>query len=136
MRGSTLAIVLPIARPRRTSQEVLIFGGGALKLPLDGVDPADVGGSAVVTAALARRQVEAAPGERLRRAGTTQMNDGREVLLLLRRRLGVGGPGKDRRHVAVQVHGGELDGVARQHARVETVEPAAVLDDGVATDAI
>jgi hypothetical protein len=57
-------------------------------------------------------------------AGAAQMNQRREVLLLLERGISHTVATQRVRHVPVEIGGRELDRVIRQDARIERVEPA------------
>lgn len=74
------------------------------------------------------------------RPGTAEMDDRRQVLLLLERR---GSLSDGFRYMTVEVRGGHLDRVARDDSGVETVEPTgievvprAVFDDHMVVDTV
>jgi len=97
----------------------------------------------MIAAALAAVESEPAPRVRLARAAATQMHDGSEILLLLRRRVADAVAPQDVGHRTVQQRRGHFHRVARYHARVGRVEPArprvvpgAVLDHDVVVDAV
>jgi hypothetical protein len=80
--------------------------------------------------------MEAAVREGLCRGCTAELDHGGQRLLLLLAG-GRGWPaGKNGRDVAVEKHRRELDSVARQGASIKSIEPAAVLHDGVMADTI
>src|SRR5262245_29969533 len=115
---------------------ILSLGGKPEKLPLHRIDLGEIGRHGMIAAALAHQRTKAAAHEIFRRTGAAQMDQGGEVLLLLRCRRDAGQAGEHWRDTAVQVDRRKLDGVARQDANIEAGEPAAVLDDRVLADAI
>src|ERR1700693_1859158 len=72
------------------------------------------------------------------RGGTcaAEMDEGGEILLLLRACHCLWRAGKNRRDMLVQVHGRELDGMARDRAGIEAGEPAAGIYDSVPSDTV
>src|SRR6187200_3379165 len=97
----------------------------------------------VVAAALAADEPESAACVSLCGAGAAQVDDGREVLLLLQRSAAGAGPAENPCDRAVQQRGGHLHRMARHHAGIESVEPArlqvvprSVLDDDMVVDAV
>src|SRR5262249_11135404 len=88
----------------------------------------------MIAAALAGGEVEAAARESLRRAGAAEMDESGEILQLPSGRLRARLLRQDGGDAAVEIDGGQLDGVARQQAAVEAGEPT-VVGDGVIPDA-
>jgi len=86
----------------------------------------------------------ALPGHHLKttvhegRGGTcaAEMDECGEILLLLRACRCVWRAGKNCRDIVVQVHGRELDGMARDRASIETREPAVGIYDSVPPDTV
>src|SRR5262245_51499884 len=72
-------------------------GGKALKLPLHRIDLGDIGRDGVIAAALAGRHLKVAAREGGGRTCAAEMDEGGEILLLLRAWLGVGRAGEHRR---------------------------------------
>src|ERR1700732_2826802 len=72
------------------------------------------------------------------RGGTcaAEMDECGEILLLLRACRCVWRAGKNRRDMLVQVHGCELDGMARDRAGIEAGEPATGSYDSVPSDTV
>ncbi|WP_051382333.1 hypothetical protein [Bradyrhizobium sp. Tv2a-2] len=54
------------------------------------------------------------------------MDEGREILLLRRTRRRYPGAGERGRNIAVQINGGELDGMAWDNRKVSVVNPQPV----------
>ena len=82
----------------------------------------------MVAATLARGEGETVAGEGSGGAGAAEMDKGGQVMHLACVRVRIFR--QDSRDLAVQGHGGKLDGVAGEHAGVEPGEPA-IVDDGV-----
>src|SRR5215510_7271322 len=73
--------------PRRHSCDglpILPLGGEPEKLPLHRIDLGEIGSDRMIAAALAHQRTKAAAHEIFRRTGAAQMDQGGEVLLLLR----------------------------------------------------
>src|SRR5258707_13256136 len=72
------------------------------------------------------------------RGGTcaAEMDECGEILLLLRACRCVWRAGKNCRDIVVQVHGRELDGMARDRAGIEASEPAVGIYDSVPSDTV
>jgi len=123
------------AQPIRPSRCVLIpaVGRKAKELTLHCVDPGDIGRDEVIAAAFVGQHLKLAAGESRGGASAAKMDEGRNILLL-RRACGHVRAGEDRGHIAVQIHGCEFDGMARDRANVGT-EPATGISDGVRPDA-
>src|SRR5258708_15115397 len=64
------------------------------------------------------------------------MDECGEILLLLRACRCVWHAGKNCRDIVVQVHGRELDGMARDRAGIEASEPAVSIYDSVPSDTV
>ena len=90
----------------------------------------------MIAAALAGRHLKVTAHEG--RGGTcaAEMDEGGEILLLLRACRCVWRAGKNRRDIVVQVHGRELDGMARDRAGIEAGEPAVGIYDSVPSDTV
>src|SRR5882762_4321960 len=98
----------------------LVLASKAQKLPLHRIDLGDIGRDEVIAAALAGHHLKATAREGRGRTCAAEMDEGGEILLLLRAGRGVGHARENRRDLAVQVNGSEFDGVARNRADVET----------------
>src|SRR5260221_7072098 len=72
------------------------------------------------------------------RGGTcaAEMDECGEILLLLRACRCVWRAGKNCRDIVVQIHGRELDGMARDRAGIEASEPAVGIYDSVPSDTV
>jgi len=90
----------------------------------------------VIAAALAGHHLKTTVREG--RGGTcaAEMDECGEILLLLRACCRVWRAGKNRRDIVVQVHGRELDGMARHRAGIEAGEPAVGIYDNVSSDTV
>src|SRR3989454_7206730 len=94
------------------------------ELSLQHVDVSEVTSDVVVAAVLAGMEAEAASCVGVARAGSAQVDDRSEILLLLERR-GADSLALERLGDApIEEGGGHRHGVARDDARVEAVEPA------------
>lgn len=71
------------------------------------------------------------------RGGTraAEMNEGGEILPLARAWLYIADAGENLSDMAVQIHGRQLDGMARDRADIKTGEAAAAIHDGMIPDA-
>src|SRR5690348_357947 len=92
------------------------IGSEAHKLPLHRIDLREIGRDEVIAAALAVDCLKTAAGEGQRRTWTAEMDEGGEILLLLRVCGHVGCAAENGGDIAVQIHGRELDGVAGDRA--------------------
>src|SRR6202011_2157173 len=110
-----------------------VVGRKAKELPLHCVDPGDIGRDEVIAAAFVSQHLKFASGESRGGASAAKMDEGRNILLLLRA-CGHVRAGEDGGHIAVQIYGCEFDGMAGDRANVGT-EPATGLRDGVRPDA-
>src|SRR3954453_15467398 len=126
---------LRLASAGKTSMLVPALGSKAQKLALHRIDLGEIGRDEVIAAALAGRHLKAAVGEGQRGAGAAEMDECGEILLLLRVWRRVARASENRGDIAVQVDRRELDGMARDRAGIETVEPA-VIHDSVLADAV
>jgi hypothetical protein len=108
--------------------------GEVQELPLHRVDTGEVCRDLVITAALAGGQTKPALGKGLGRTRAAQMDYRGKLLLVLRIRLAMSPAGENRPEIAIQINRRELNGVARQHPRIESAEPAGVFYDNVIVD--
>ncbi|ULA61859.1 MAG: hypothetical protein LZF60_380071 [Nitrospira sp.] len=115
----------------------------ARELELQAVDPGEVAAGIVIPAFMVGSEVKAASGEGVARSCPAKVDQSGEVLFLLSGDSGIS-PGADcRGDLTVEQRGSQFDGMARNNARVETVEPAgmnlvprAVLDHHMVVDAV
>jgi hypothetical protein len=126
-------ITLPLVRPMDLLAAAL--ARKAQELSLHRIDFGDIRRDEVIAAALAGDHVKPAACVGRGRARAAEMDESGEILLLLRACGRYAGMGESCRHMAVQIHGGELDGMARDHADGEGGEPAAAIHDDVVADA-
>src|SRR4030081_2192395 len=98
-------------------------GSKAQKLPLHRIDLGEIYRDEMIAAALAGHHLKTTVHEG--RGGTcaAEMDECGEILLLLRACRCVWRAGKNCRDIVVQVHGRELDGMARERAGIEASEP-------------
>src|SRR6202790_3917522 len=103
----------------------------AQKLPLHRIDLGEICRDEVIAAALAGHHLKTTVHEG--RGGTcaAEMDECGEILLLLRAWRGVRRAGKNCRDIVVQVHGRELDGMARERAGIEASEPAGGINESL-----
>jgi hypothetical protein len=104
----------------------LLFGDETLELPLHRVDPGEIDRDLVVAATFVGHQLKTTAGEGCGRTSTAEMNDGSEILRLLRTRCRAWPACQYLHDVPVQGHCRKLDGIARHDAGVESVEPTGV----------
>lgn len=101
-------------------------GSKAGELYLQAVDPGEVTAGVMITAFLVGREVEPARNERVPGSRSAEVDDSRKVLLLLPADRGAS-PGTDRRgDLTIEQGGGQFDGMARNNACVEAVEPTSM----------
>ena len=118
-------------------------GSKAGELYLQAVDPGEVTAGVMITALLVGREVEPARNERVPGTRSAEVDDSRKVLLLLPADRGAS-PGTDRScDLTIEQGSSQLDGVARNNARVEAIEPTgmhiipgAVFDHHMVVDAV
>ena len=84
---------------------------------LHDVHPGDVTAHVVVAAALSGQQAQAPPRVAFARAGAAQMDDSREILLLLSGRVFDPRGRESVRDVQVEIGRGQLDGIRRRRYR-------------------
>jgi hypothetical protein len=99
-------------------------GSKAQKLPLHHIDLGQICRDEVIAAALAGHHLKTAVHEGQGRTCPAEMDECGEILFLLRACRCVWRAGKNRRDIVVQVHGPELNGMARDRAGIEAGEPA------------
>src|SRR4051794_2227688 len=126
-------------RPRQINRSrstlVRAAGGKTLELALHGVDLCEIAGDEVIAAALAIRELKAAARIAESRARATEVDDGGEILLLLRIGLGIRHPREHEGDLTIEIHRCKLDRVAWEHANIGA-EPAILVHDSVVSDAI
>jgi hypothetical protein len=89
----------------------------------------------MIAAALAFHHLKMAACESSRRTGAAEMDEGREILPLARAWFHIISAGENLGDMAVQIHGRELDGMARDRADIKTGEAAAAIHDCMVPDA-
>ena len=114
---------------------VRAIGRKLQELTLHRVDVSDIGCNEVIAAAFTGHHLKVAPGESGRGTRAAEMDEGREILLLARARLYIARAGENISDMAVQIHGRQFDGMARDRADIEAGEAAAGLHDHMIPDA-
>src|SRR4029077_12299159 len=97
-------------------------------------DPCEIGRNEVIAAALAGDSLKATAREGRGRTRAAEMDDGGEILLLLRICRHIAGAGENGSDIAVEIHRREFDSMARDHADGEAGEAAIVIDDVAIAD--
>src|SRR4051794_36385053 len=90
----------------------------------------------MIAAALAGHHLETSVHEGRGGTRAAEMDECGQILLLLRACRCLWRAGKNCCGVAVEVHGRELDRMARDRADIETSEPAVGINDGVRSDTV
>jgi len=104
-------------------------------LPLHRIDPGDIACNEVIAATHVGDHLKLAACKSCGGTRAAEMDERRKILLLLRRCRHIAGAGENISDIAVQIHGRELDGMARDHAGIEAGIPAAGIGDRVVPDA-
>jgi hypothetical protein len=107
----------------------LIVRGQPQKLLLHGVDAAEIARHEVIAAALAGHRPKTAAHKSPGGPGAAQMDEGGEILFLLRARDRARRGGEHAGHLAIEIDRRKRDGVAGQRPGVEALEPAIGHDD-------
>lgn len=106
------------------SHPILPIGGQTQELLLHRVHPGEVRSRVLVTAALAGRQMKSAAHEVPGQAWAAEVDEGGDLLLLLRRRRTAETRPENPGDAAVEQCRGEFDGVAGIDAGIQVVVPA------------
>ncbi len=106
--------------------EQALAGGQSGKLSLHVIHSIEITPGTVVPAPLTRGRPKAACSISVARTGPTEMNHGGHVLFLLERGTGASRLSDCAYHCTVEQSCRQLDGMVRQDAAVEAVEPAGV----------
>ena len=88
----------------------------------------------MIAAPLAGHHLKVAAREGCGGTPAAKMDKRGEILLLLRACRHIGDAGENRRDIASQIHGRELNGMARDRADSEAGEPAAGICDRILPD--
>jgi len=115
---------------------ILAVGAKAQKLPLPRIDLGEICSDEVIAAALAGDHLKTTVHEGRGGACAAEMDECGEILLLLRACRGVWRAGKNRRDIVVQVHGRELNGMARDRPGVEAGEPTVGIYHSIPSDTV
>ncbi len=94
------------------------------ELLLQSINPREIGGHIVVTATLVGEEPEPSSGVLVARSRSAEVDDGREVLLFLKRRRRSPPVAHRAGDVTVEQRRGHLYRMTRNHARIEAIEPA------------
>ena len=110
------------------------IGRKAQELPLHRIDPSEIARDEVIAAALAGHHLKITACECCSGTGAAEVDEGSEILFLLRACRHFRCAGENRRDIAVQIHGSQLDGMAGDRADIEAGEPAAGIHDRIPSD--